>query len=1491
MKNIKLWVHQRGANEDELIIHPNDFPDVSIGDILEIYHAEETNRLLLQVKSLKTESQQKEIVSIDQSVASIFKLRQYKEVIVNKVKEADVELDLVELLFKDQYVSRRDMWRLKKRMMSTCAYISQKVEICGIRAQVNELWAKGDKVTCGAISENTKIAFRSSKSMCYLFVQMSSEMWEFDSNGDLYWEKAVNGFLKDLFTQWKQQNVNNELTIVFFSRRIYNAQSLDDFPGSMRSCLHTDYKGRLYEDFYKVIVLHERRDDWLPMLITLKQHFIQYLNLIVPNSEGVVIPSSYISSAAEGNFLEVLNISLNLFDKHYIDRNFDRTGQLVIMITSGAGVFEVDRELCNLTKQRMIDYGINTDLICMAEQPLHVTPLFRFHNKCGDNLIIDDYNIPHWMNHSFYRSKNQPASNNFTNISKFTPRIKLAERLPCSVDELPALQPSTGKSQLTLGSTYMADHYYDEHDENVFKMPSRRTSKSDIKSVRSQFGLRDTSFKDKLKLRLQRSNDLQKQVSMPDVVTSNVDQSSSGAIPIPGQRKNLQIHRNDDDLFKFTQKMAHSEEEENEYHEGLPQRVIVGSASAIHTHPNVSPTNNRIKRTLINPFAPSCATIRLTSNRRRWVHTFPQGPSGEAIQLHHQKRIQTDCSDEDHNFVLDMNDSGPSQDRIPHSASGISLSSQLSVSSNASVETVQYRGPPTGPGHRASLLSQLSPSAPKIPFSSRMAWNWSVTGEQEWTPFIQTGVDWKSITATACLPVTTDYFPDNFILQRDYMENQYDVSPDELVGANVYSIENAFMELVSQRLMHGFQMVISPQSFQPDLQQKTYRTSHQLVTNVHRNEYVLSIGRIFHRISLHEMDRVITVTMYKPRHPFVPQEFLYSYKLWPAKNSMYEEAAVLFRHEQVEHFNWNYMDNHICCKGAMDYDLMESLKFWRTRFLLLPSSSQTVRKLCESPGKPCDVFTQYCQSENQQLIEGFIKFMNILNKTRRHSNSNKKDQSSKKTLSGNTKPLRRASTTTLLDIKPRIPHLHKRPCSPVGRVVDKLDCQRTGSIDYINATSPSATPTNNNITELPQLSLKSPLQYIVNAMKKSESGLNFLLPDSKGLPNHSFLGFDAVQWIRNNLEDDTKEYEALELLQTMEKMNLIRPVCGKFSPSHCNGYYFFYFPTSEQTENNIPNVSIDPLLQRYLFEVKVSCNSNEDDVEPWSQQDDYNASNDRLGNYGQLVNEDPASNLFKNVVIDLSNTKTDSPEWCHVAYQQIFDPSQAFELKVQWLVSSSSLLSELLQGWSRKAQQCGFHLVPAPCDPFHFRRDASDPISSPLFIDLHVPELFKGEETGVTTVQEAILQRFGFIPVTQLSQNQYESSLYRVDYNQFVHVSGGAFAAIRSAVNTGKSTTNKSNFSPFRRSRSLIEKMQNKSMSHHVYSIDAINIEQKREQFKRGDEGKVGFFWATNHLLTKRWRSLGTGCEKFPTRLLNDFSKFCSDEDGRLESFWQEHAT
>lgn len=113
------------------------------------------------------------------------------------------------------------------------------------------------------------------------------------------------------------------------------------------------------------------------------------------------------------------------FERHHIDRNFERTGQTVIVVSPGSGVFEVDREMTSITKQRLLDSGVSIDLVCLAEQPLHTVPLLKYFNKIlgqRDAHLGDDYNIPHWMNHNFYTS---PKRRN--KKDNYVPRIRVPD--------------------------------------------------------------------------------------------------------------------------------------------------------------------------------------------------------------------------------------------------------------------------------------------------------------------------------------------------------------------------------------------------------------------------------------------------------------------------------------------------------------------------------------------------------------------------------------------------------------------------------------------------------------------------------------------------------------------------------------------------------------------------------------------------------------------------------------------------------------------------------------------------------------------------------------------------------------------------------------------------------------------------------------------------------------------------------------------------------
>lgn len=123
-----------------------------------------------------------------------------------------------------------------------------------MRCNVNEMWAQGMRISSGYITPDTKVVFRSPTAMVYLFIQMSSEMWSFDVYGELFFEKAVDGFLAEMFRRWETTGSSHEVTIVLYSRCFYHATSIDEFPERMRDCLQMGYNNCFYEDFYRVVV-------------------------------------------------------------------------------------------------------------------------------------------------------------------------------------------------------------------------------------------------------------------------------------------------------------------------------------------------------------------------------------------------------------------------------------------------------------------------------------------------------------------------------------------------------------------------------------------------------------------------------------------------------------------------------------------------------------------------------------------------------------------------------------------------------------------------------------------------------------------------------------------------------------------------------------------------------------------------------------------------------------------------------------------------------------------------------------------------------------------------------------------------------------------------------------------------------------------------------------------------------------------------------------
>ncbi|KAK2121424.1 GATOR complex protein depdc5 [Saguinus oedipus] len=83
------------------------------------------------------------------------------------------------------------------------------------------------------------------------------------------------------------------------------------------------------------------------------------------------------------------------------------------------------------------------------------------------------------------------------------------------------------------------------------------------------------------------------------------------------------------------------------------------------------------------------------------------------------------------------------------------------------------------------------------------------------------GVDWKSLTTPACLPLTTDYFPDRQGLQNDYTEGCYDLLPEADIDRRdeegvQMTAQQVFEEFICQRLMQGYQIIVQPKAQKPN---------------------------------------------------------------------------------------------------------------------------------------------------------------------------------------------------------------------------------------------------------------------------------------------------------------------------------------------------------------------------------------------------------------------------------------------------------------------------------------------------------------------------------------------------------------------------------------------------------------------------------------------------------------------------------------------------
>ncbi|THC99550.1 hypothetical protein EYZ11_001010 [Aspergillus tanneri] len=444
-RQCSLWVHDEAFAKEEILFNPAAFGDteVNVGDVVEILpvrhhgdgaqpktdigsrslrdsHVDSSstlhsdsmskfktplqNRCLFVVKSLphdiKTRHPKLEI-SVTTSIANTFGFKNRSTVHISIVDRTQCAASHVDIAFRDQFMVRSDMWRLvMSELAEKIVYKGQKIVFMGsIKATVKSIFIRGKKVLSGYFSPQTIPVFRSESAKYVLFIQMSREMWNFDSEGtgDILFSRVINGFLPELFKRWANSDVRHLVTIVLFTRVEYDTSAIG--PSSTLSSENLKNMANPNNvptrDFYRVVVNDMASGHWTTILDELKKDFRTFLrdvSILRPNdTDTITIPglkaskqdqpptiAGRPSTALRGNILEAIHLASSHLAYDHIDRDMVHTGTSIIVITPGSGVFEVSYESLASTTEALTNRGIAIDLVCLSPMPLHSVPLFKY---------------------------------------------------------------------------------------------------------------------------------------------------------------------------------------------------------------------------------------------------------------------------------------------------------------------------------------------------------------------------------------------------------------------------------------------------------------------------------------------------------------------------------------------------------------------------------------------------------------------------------------------------------------------------------------------------------------------------------------------------------------------------------------------------------------------------------------------------------------------------------------------------------------------------------------------------------------------------------------------------------------------------------------------------------------------------------------------------------------------------------------------------------
>jgi hypothetical protein len=804
----------------------------------------------------------------------------------------------VELLFRDQHLTRADMWQLMGCLTRTVIYRGQTVNPLGTgTAEVLHIYHKGQEVDSAYISHpQTKPIFRSASARFTLLIELSKEMLENWSNGELMYERLVDGFLDELFGRWQKLKVRHHISVILFGRNVERPER----PYRQSPAEHHT------SDFYHILIPEISSDSWREITRKLRQALHE------------INPSQSLSLAAQSNMLEAINLAAMDFANEWTDTHLGSTGTSIIAITAGTGLFETEHAMLKSTTELLIGNSIGVDIVALSPKPTHPVPLFRYSNDG-----VDEYALPHWVDISFWSDRKDVLASSWNADDFYRPANRIA---------LPNLHQAVGREQLpSMMDNHDSQTFEQQSPMIVFKNPVLRTPASQI--VSSSF---ETLKEEKVESVIPRHLKSPARIRQTSISTRS---RSSSNVSSPSQlqqtkdplvramREKVPLHP----LLQTSRKISLG-----------PRGLAVsrGSASTVLSTSHVQ--HEKDASVISQP-----AAIEPSGIAKQIRATLARKPSSMSL-------TSTKLSDPDYNPTSRPIDIVASQEASSTESLDAASEFRKGIVQTTLEATMEDDSSPATTLKAATLLGSdrdsvsealdmLSPWVLLLNPCNPRRDNMRVASQyRKWQHIFPRQISsaafkWSSMCLPGALPLTAEYCPSSSELESHYEKSFHRHIVSDAAARNLLE------RLIDARLIHGFQIV----SITNSGSDRTFQSQDRPI--------LLVLGRRYHELQ-RLSDVEIQVVEYEPRSPVGGFGYGVEHELSVYRPSIRLSTGVVCKPAIMPRppppvDDWALLDQHVL--GFTPLSLTSATS--KIRLVLIPvdiprhdyGTSNTVRELSE----------------------------------------------------------------------------------------------------------------------------------------------------------------------------------------------------------------------------------------------------------------------------------------------------------------------------------------------------------------------------------------------------------------------------------------------------------------------------------------------------------------------------------------------------------------